>query len=127
MVLLRSTSFIRAAKKYISKYPQAAADIRDALQLLANDLSHPRLKTHKLKGDLKGSLACSAGFDCRIVKGKTEMSFVLGFVDQAALPLPGNVVRNQIDPVNKYNNSCTASDRGLTFRASGRVVACLGY
>lgn len=42
-------------------------------------------------------------------------------------PLPGNVVRNQVDPVNKYHNSCTARDRGLTFRASGRVVACLGY
>ena len=67
MVLLRSTSFIRAAKKYISKNPQASTDIADALRLMAADLSNARLKTHKLKGELKGSWACSAGRDCRIV------------------------------------------------------------
>ena len=67
MVLLRSTSFIRAAKKYISKNPPAATDIADAIRLMATDLSDPRLKTHKLKGELKGSWACSAGHDCRIV------------------------------------------------------------
>ena len=33
----------------------------------AADLSDARLKTHKLKGQLKASLACSAGHDCRIV------------------------------------------------------------
>jgi mRNA interferase YafQ len=67
MVLLRSTSFIRAAKKYISKNPQAASDIADALGLMATDLSNAKLKTHKLKGQLKDSWACSAGHDCRIV------------------------------------------------------------
>jgi mRNA interferase YafQ len=67
MVLLRSTSFVRAAKKFISKHPQATPDIQEALQVLSNDPSDLRLKTHKLKGELKGSLACSAGYDCRIV------------------------------------------------------------
>ncbi len=67
MLLLRSTSFVRAAQKYISKNPQAASDIGEALRLLAADSADPRLKTHKLKGELKGSLACSAGYDCRIV------------------------------------------------------------
>lgn len=28
---------------------------------------NPRLKTHKLKGKLAGSWACSAGYDLRIV------------------------------------------------------------
>jgi mRNA-degrading endonuclease YafQ of YafQ-DinJ toxin-antitoxin module len=27
----------------------------------------PRLKTHKLKGELKGSWGCTAGYDLRIV------------------------------------------------------------
>jgi mRNA interferase YafQ len=67
MVLLRSTAFIRAAKKYISKNPEAATDIADALRLMATDLSNAKLKTHKLKGQLKDSWACSAGHDCRIV------------------------------------------------------------
>jgi mRNA-degrading endonuclease YafQ of YafQ-DinJ toxin-antitoxin module len=37
------------------------------LELLASDCFHPRLKTHKLKGDLAGAWACSAGYDLRIV------------------------------------------------------------
>jgi mRNA-degrading endonuclease YafQ of YafQ-DinJ toxin-antitoxin module len=37
------------------------------LELLATDCFHPRLKTHKLKGELEGSWACSAGYDLRIV------------------------------------------------------------
>jgi mRNA-degrading endonuclease YafQ of YafQ-DinJ toxin-antitoxin module len=37
------------------------------LELLAADCFHPRLKTHKLRGELEGSWACSAGYDLRIV------------------------------------------------------------
>ena len=37
------------------------------LELLAADAFHPRLKTHKLKGKLVGSWACSAGYDLRMV------------------------------------------------------------
>jgi mRNA-degrading endonuclease YafQ of YafQ-DinJ toxin-antitoxin module len=37
------------------------------LELLASDAFHPQLKTHKLKGKLAGSWACSAGYDLRIV------------------------------------------------------------
>jgi len=44
-----------------------AEDIKEALELLSEDAFHPRLKTHKLKGSLKGSLACSAGYNLRIV------------------------------------------------------------
>lgn len=42
-------------------------DIRGALERLAEDAFQPRLKTHKLKGKLEGSLACSAGHDLRIL------------------------------------------------------------
>jgi addiction module RelE/StbE family toxin len=65
--LLRSNTFIRAARKAIKKHPQNTEDIRLALETLNTDAFHPRLKTHKLKGKLAGSWACSAGYDLRIV------------------------------------------------------------
>jgi len=65
--LLRSSAFLRRAKGILRKRPQAAQDLQSALELLATDCFHPRLKTHKLKGELGGSWACSAGCDTRIV------------------------------------------------------------
>lgn len=44
-----------------------AEDLQVALQLLAEDAFTPALKTHKLKGKLAGSWACSAAYDLRIV------------------------------------------------------------
>jgi len=41
--------------------------LQAALESLAEDAFHPVLKTHKLKGELAGSWACSAGYDLRIV------------------------------------------------------------
>lgn len=37
------------------------------MQHLAEDAYHPTLKTHKLKGDMDGSWACSAGYDLRVI------------------------------------------------------------
>jgi addiction module RelE/StbE family toxin len=65
--LIRSTAFIRAARKHVKKNPQSATDLDGALRLLADDAFDPRLKTHKLKGDLDGVWACSAGYDLRIL------------------------------------------------------------
>jgi mRNA-degrading endonuclease YafQ of YafQ-DinJ toxin-antitoxin module len=66
-VLIRSSSFVRAAKRIVKRYPQSIDAIRDALLLLESDAFHPTLRTHKLKGKLKGSWACCAGYDLRIV------------------------------------------------------------
>ena len=44
-----------------------AADVEASLQILAADAFDSRLKTHKLKGDLDGSWACSASRDLRIL------------------------------------------------------------
>lgn len=41
--------------------------LESALELLAADAFHPVLRTHKLKGKLANSWACSAGYDLRIV------------------------------------------------------------
>jgi mRNA-degrading endonuclease YafQ of YafQ-DinJ toxin-antitoxin module len=66
-LLLRSNAFIRAARRIARKNPKLSKDIRTALELLAEDAFHPLLKTHKLRGKLEGSWACSAGYDLRIV------------------------------------------------------------
>ena len=46
---------------------EAVEQLLAALALLEEDAFQPRLKTHKLKGDLQGSWACSFGHDLRIV------------------------------------------------------------
>lgn len=65
--LIRSSAFVRAAKRLLKKRPDVAEDLRAAFELLSEDALHPKLKTHKLKGDLEGSWAASAGYDLRIV------------------------------------------------------------
>ena len=68
-LLLPSTAFIRSGRRFARKHPQAASELQLALALLAEDAFHPQLKTHKLKGKLIGSWACSAGYDLRVVRG----------------------------------------------------------
>ena len=65
--LLPSKAFTRAARRLAKKNPDAAPHLQAALVLLAEDAFHPTLKTHKLKGELAGSWACSVGHDLRIV------------------------------------------------------------
>jgi len=65
--LVRSTAFIRAARRYLKKHPPTADDLEATLLLLSEDAFQPRLKTHKLRGDLSGVWACSAGYDVRIL------------------------------------------------------------
>jgi addiction module RelE/StbE family toxin len=65
--LLQSTAFVRAARRLVKKSPEAGPHLVVALRSLAEDAFHPSLKTHKLKGELAGSWACSIGHDLRIV------------------------------------------------------------
>ena len=65
--LLQSAAFVRAARRLVKKNPNVAPSVQSTLELLASDAFQPVLKTHKLKGDLAGSWACSAGYDLRIV------------------------------------------------------------
>ena len=62
-----STAFLRAAKRVVRRQPALAEDIQETLRLLSEDAFDSRLRTHKLKGELDGSWACSAGYDLRIV------------------------------------------------------------
>ena len=65
--LIRSSAFIRAAKRLLKKHPQLATDIQIALGVMSEDIFDPKLKTHRLKGDLDESWSCSAGYDLRII------------------------------------------------------------
>ena len=66
-LLLPSTVFIRSSRRFARKHPQLGPELRLTLESLAEDAFHPQLKTHKLKGKLAGSWACSAGYDLRVI------------------------------------------------------------
>ena len=66
-LLLRSSAFVRAARRAVKKNPRVAGEIQETLELLSADAFQPRLRTHKLQGALEGHWACSAGHDLRIV------------------------------------------------------------
>ncbi len=74
-----SPAFKRAYKFYVSKHPESIDQINETLLQLELDPRATSLKTHKLQGELKGYLACSAGYDLRIVfeENKTEDYIVL--------------------------------------------------
>lgn len=65
--LLPSKAFIRLAKRLTKRDSSVAADLEAVLELPAEDAFHPSLRTHKLKGKLAKSWACSAGSDLRVV------------------------------------------------------------
>jgi mRNA interferase YafQ len=65
--LIRTTAFVRALRRYLKRRRQAAANVRETLELLAADAFDPLLKTHKLTGHLDKVWACSAGYDLRIL------------------------------------------------------------
>jgi mRNA interferase YafQ len=54
-------------KRLGKKDRRAFAAIRTTLATLQDDAFDPKLGSHKLKGDLAGLWACSAGYDLRIV------------------------------------------------------------
>jgi len=65
--LIRSSAFIRAARRHLKKHPQQADHLETTLILLSENAFAPQLKTHKLKGDLDGVWACSVEHDLRIL------------------------------------------------------------
>lgn len=67
MKLIASKAFTRDTKRFLKKNPQFTKSVKATLSLLESDAFQPQLKTHKLKGKLKDSWACSVGYDLRIV------------------------------------------------------------
>ena len=56
-------SFQRAYRKWLRKDPRWQGRIFEALELLSADTFAPKLKTHKLKGQLEGLWACWVEYD----------------------------------------------------------------
>lgn len=67
MKLIPSKTFIRDTKRFLKHDPKLENNVRLTLQLMEEDVFNPKLKTHRLKGKLKNSFACSAAYDLRIV------------------------------------------------------------
>ena len=65
--LLWSNTFLRAFKRLMRKHPDLRKEVEETLELLMQDPFIPQLETHKLKGKLLGSWACSIGYDFRII------------------------------------------------------------
>lgn len=65
--LIWGKTFVRAFKRTIKKHPTLKQDVEETLRLLLKDPFDPQLETHKLKGKLSDSWACSVGYDLRIV------------------------------------------------------------
>ena len=65
--LIPSTGFDRSLKRLLRRRPQAETAVQEALARLAADAADPRLKTHKLQGDLADQWACRVARDLRIV------------------------------------------------------------
>ena len=72
--LLKSSTFVRTAKRAIKRNPELAVAVQAVLEILSEDAFQPSIKTHKLKGNLDGSWACSVTYDVRIVFEFVEYS-----------------------------------------------------
>jgi addiction module RelE/StbE family toxin len=62
-----SNRFIRIIKKNLKRNPDLRDKIINTLHLIEDDVFHPSLHTHKLKGKYIGSWACSVDFSYRII------------------------------------------------------------
>jgi mRNA interferase YafQ len=65
--LVLSKAFEKSYQKFTSKNQALKASIAKALLKLEQDAYDPALRTHKLSGKLAAYLACSCGYDCRII------------------------------------------------------------
>ena len=65
--LVWSNTFKRAFRRTVRKRPMLRDDLEVTLTSLADNPFAPQLATHKLKGELAGSWACSAGYDVSVI------------------------------------------------------------
>ncbi len=67
-----TSSFKRGYQKAVNKHPEFKEDILKTLRELKENPFLTHLKTHKLKGELEGSYACSVEYNLRIVFNLVE-------------------------------------------------------
>ena len=67
MNLVWSAKFTRTVKRLVGRDKKLLSEIEQTLTQLAADPKHPTLRSHKLKGDLAGTWACSVDYSRRII------------------------------------------------------------
>ena len=67
MELVWSSGFSRNFKRLVRQSPNLKIQLLQTLDQLQEDLFHPKLRTHKLKGDLSDRYACSVNYSDRIL------------------------------------------------------------
>ena len=67
ITLVWQPAFERDLKRRLRRDPSLRIDIERALRQLADDPFHPSFRSHKLKGKLSGTWACSVAYDLRII------------------------------------------------------------
>lgn len=65
--LVWSAAFVRVFKRAVRRQPELRIRIERTLQQLAKNPFHPTLHSHKLKGGLAGTWACTVDYDNRIL------------------------------------------------------------
>jgi mRNA-degrading endonuclease YafQ of YafQ-DinJ toxin-antitoxin module len=65
--LIYPESYIRRARKFLSKHPEILGQYRKTLELLELDPTHPSLKLHRLQGPLRDLASVSINIKYRIV------------------------------------------------------------
>lgn len=65
--LVLSKAFEKSYQKFTTKNQLLKTPIAKTLVKLEHDAFDPSLRTHKLSGKLAAYLACSCGYDCRII------------------------------------------------------------
>jgi mRNA interferase YafQ len=65
--LVSTPKFEKSFLKFVRRNRSLQQKIENSLTQLADDAFAANLGTHKLTGKLAGTLACSCGYDCRIL------------------------------------------------------------
>ncbi|MFD0794623.1 type II toxin-antitoxin system YafQ family toxin [Mucilaginibacter litoreus] len=65
--MVLSKAFEKSYKKFANNNQSLKSAILKTVSKMELDVYHPSLRTHKLSGKLAAYLACSCGYDCRII------------------------------------------------------------
>jgi addiction module RelE/StbE family toxin len=72
-----SNPFKKSFKKTVSKNADVAFAVMQKLFILSQDINHPSLKLHKLKGELRKYYAISIEYDLRIILEISDTEIIL--------------------------------------------------
>lgn len=83
--LVETPKFRRSFRRFVRHNSALQQRIEETLRQMEIDVFAPQLGVHKLSGELLGLLACSCGYDCRIIftveTGKSGIGEVILLLD----------------------------------------------